>query len=95
MACGGVPGEYDYDIYLKFADQVGWQRSGDWLSYDELTFLLNESKYAHLPFWDELVVIKKTGKKMAQELGRRLVGIKWDWGKILTMLFSRAETCNL
>jgi hypothetical protein len=47
--CGGIPGEYDHDLYEKFADQVGWRRSGEWLSYDELTFLLNGSEKAHLP----------------------------------------------
>ncbi|MEB3121025.1 MAG: hypothetical protein VKL41_07355, partial [Snowella sp.] len=40
---------YDYDVYIKFADQVGWRRSGNWLSYDELTFLLDGSEKAHLP----------------------------------------------
>ncbi len=58
MKCGGIPGEYDNDVYKKFADQVGWRRNGDWLSYDELTFwlsydeltfLLEGSKQAHLP----------------------------------------------
>ena len=49
MACGGVPGKYDWDAYEKFADQVGWQRSGDSLSYNDLTFLLESSKHAHLP----------------------------------------------
>ena len=49
MDCGGIPGEYDYDVYEKFADQVGWLRSGDWLRYRELIFLLEYSKYAHLP----------------------------------------------
>ena len=48
--CGGIPGEYDYDVYKKFADQVGWRRSGNWLSYDEITFLLDGSEKAHLPF---------------------------------------------
>jgi predicted NACHT family NTPase len=49
MACGGIPGEYDWDVYKKFANQVGWRRSGDWCSYDEITFLLEGSKHAHLP----------------------------------------------
>ena len=47
--CGGIPGKYD-DVYKKIADQVGWRRSGDWLSYDELTFSLDGSEKAHLPF---------------------------------------------
>jgi predicted NACHT family NTPase len=49
MDCGGIPGEYDWKVYEKFADQVGWRRSEYWLSYDKLTFLLEGSKYAHLP----------------------------------------------
>jgi predicted NACHT family NTPase len=49
MACGGVPGKYDWDVYVKFADEVGWRRNGDWLSYDELTFLLDGKNEAHLP----------------------------------------------
>jgi hypothetical protein len=51
MACGGVAGEYDYEVYKKFADQVGWRRSGNWLGYDELTFSVGKgSKHAHLPW---------------------------------------------
>jgi hypothetical protein len=54
IACGGIPGEYDYEAYKKFADQVGWRRrSGNWLSYDELTFLLDGSEKAHLPSINE------------------------------------------
>jgi hypothetical protein len=49
LDCGGVPGEYDYDVYKKFADEVGWRRGGDWLSYDQLTFLLDGSEKALLP----------------------------------------------
>ena len=57
LDCGGVPGEYDYyEVYEKFADEVGWRRSGDWLSYDQLTFLLEGSQHAYLPHliyaWD-------------------------------------------
>jgi hypothetical protein len=36
-------------MYEKFADQVGWRTSEDWLSYEELTFLFDGSKHAHLP----------------------------------------------
>jgi hypothetical protein len=49
LDCGGVPGEYDYDVYKKFADEVGWRRGGNWLSYNDLTFLLDVSQHAHLP----------------------------------------------
>jgi hypothetical protein len=49
IACGGIPGEYDWEVYKKFADQVGWRRGADnrWLSYDELTFLFKVGW--HLP----------------------------------------------
>ena len=50
MDCGGIPGEFDNDVYDKFVDQVGW--IGDWLSYyKELTFLLDASKHAQLPLF--------------------------------------------
>ena len=49
LDCGGVPGEYDYEVYKKFADEVGWRRGGNWLSYNDLTFLLDVSQHAHLP----------------------------------------------
>lgn len=49
LDCGGVLGEYDYDVYKKFADEVGWRGDGQWLIYDELTFLLEDSQHAHLP----------------------------------------------
>ncbi|MFM7877038.1 MAG: GUN4 domain-containing protein [Microcystis panniformis] len=51
LDCGGVPGKYNWDVYKKFANQVGWRRRGDWLSYDELTFYYEEVEHAHLPAW--------------------------------------------
>lgn len=72
LACGGVPGEYDWEVYKKFADQVGWRRSGDWLSYDELTFLLEGSKHAHLPFWRIHLPLVEAGEKFSF-LAQRLV----------------------
>jgi hypothetical protein len=49
IACGGVPGEYDWDIFERFAVRVGWLRSGYWLGMDKLTYSLENSKHAHLP----------------------------------------------
>jgi len=66
MDCGGVPGEYDYDVHKKFADQVGWRRSGKWLNYDELTFLLDGSEKAHLPY---MKMKKLKGVSVSLELG--------------------------
>ncbi|MFM7439174.1 MAG: GUN4 domain-containing protein, partial [Snowella sp.] len=60
--CGGIPGEYDWDVYQKFADQVGWRRSGNLLSYGELTFLLDGSKKAHLPQAREVLTLLNRGR---------------------------------
>ena len=63
MDCGGVPGKYDYDVYKKLADQVGWRRSGGgWLEYNKLTFLLEGSKHAHLPYkvWEGFIEVSGT-----------------------------------
>jgi hypothetical protein len=84
IACGGVPGKYDYDVYKKFADQVGWRRSGNWLGYDELTLelelgeLLDRKevvKYAHLPALEFVVDERMVGRGM--------------WGR--GVLFSRRD----
>jgi len=50
MACGGISGEYDWDVYEKFADQVGWRRDWDWWSYEDLTFeSIEDYKHVNLP----------------------------------------------
>jgi len=86
MDCGGVPGENDWGVYKKFADQVGWRRSENWLSYDELTFLIEGSKHAHLP---------RIRKCSHGELTVKL-GVFMDGGAgAIGDLFSRATTCNL
>ena len=47
------PEVYDYEVWKKFADKVGWRKKGRWLNYTELTSL--EKHYSgHLPvapFW--------------------------------------------
>ena len=77
MDCGGIPGEYDYDAYIKFADRVGWRRSRNWLSYNELTFLIDGSEKAHLPF-------------LGVPLGRRRLKVDMDLGRRVS-LFSRND----
>lgn len=87
MDCGGVPGEYDYEVYKKFADQVDWRRNGDWLSYDELTFLLNGSKHAHLPFLHGY--IGRSWRKAVYYEG-------WvGQGEGVSFLAQRLVTCNI
>ena len=57
MACGGVPEEYDWDVYERFADQVGWRRRDDWFRCDELTISQDSSKQAHLPYYTYLSTV--------------------------------------
>jgi hypothetical protein len=77
LDCGGVPGKYDYEVYEKFADEVGWRRGGDWLSYDQLTFLLDGSKHAHLPHliygWDIKEWVDRGVEVRISFLAQRLV----------------------
>jgi hypothetical protein len=82
IACGGVPGKYDYDVYKKFADQVGWRRSGNWLGYDELTLELELGELE----WKEVV-------KYAHLPALRLKHTVWRGGR--GEFFSRLVTCSL
>ncbi|MBR8828293.1 MAG: GUN4 domain-containing protein [Gomphosphaeria aponina SAG 52.96 = DSM 107014] len=45
---GGTPGEWDEEVYRRFADRIGWREGGSYLSYSELTFNRNAPE-AHLP----------------------------------------------
>ncbi|MGD1700637.1 caspase, EACC1-associated type [Dapis sp. BLCC M229] len=53
--------EYDEEVWIKFGDEVGWRKSGDWLKYDQLTFNINTADKGYLPafghrlLWDEVV----------------------------------------
>ena len=93
MDCGGIPGEYDDNVYKKFADQVGWRRGGEWLSYNELTYLLDGSEKAHLP-----ITARGHGEKhISSRWGYYLNEKKINWLILIPWveLFSRATTCNL
>jgi hypothetical protein len=37
QSVGGTK-EYDYEVWKKFGDKVGWRKGGQWLNYSELTF---------------------------------------------------------
>lgn len=38
---GGLPDRFDFKVYSKFSDRVGWRRNNDWLKkYDDFTFTL-------------------------------------------------------
>ena len=45
---GGKPGEYNEEIYIKFAVRVGWGVNGKWFYYSKLTFSINAPQ-GHLP----------------------------------------------
>jgi predicted NACHT family NTPase len=55
IECEGIPGDYDWNVYKKFAEEVGWPRNNTWLVYSELNLFLDNSeffrlsKYAQLP----------------------------------------------
>jgi predicted NACHT family NTPase len=86
LDCGGIPENYDNGVYKKFADQVGWRRSEDWLSYNELTFLYEGSNHAHLP---SLRSIDTNGLDLSD------FRILYLYLVLGVALFSRATTCNL
>jgi hypothetical protein len=48
MELGGTPGQYDYEIWQRFGDRVGWRVDNEWLYYKDLTFLAN-APVGHLP----------------------------------------------
>ena len=95
IACGGVPGEYDYDVYKKFADQVGWRKLGDWLSYDKITFLLHGSKHAHLPARAGCSRISVFAGVVRPSVYGDRNDLLWESVWYMGYLFSRAQTCNL
>jgi len=76
---GGKPGKWDYEIYKKFGDRVGWKKYDNWKSYSDPTFSHN-APAGHLPrrgWWGRGVRV----------WGGMIGGI--------LCLFSRVETCEL
>ena len=49
LECGGkLDDSYQWEIYKKFSDRIGWRKNNDWLSYSEYTFNTNALS-GHLP----------------------------------------------
>ncbi len=48
LKLGGKLDSYDYDTYVKLANEVGWKKGGSWLSYSDLTFNIS-APVGHLP----------------------------------------------
>ncbi len=46
---GGKVGEFDWEKWCKFGEEVGWRKGGKWLGYSELSFDDIRSNKGHLP----------------------------------------------
>ncbi len=74
---GKQDGSYDWNTYVKLADEVGWRQGKSSKCFDDLTFDKTKAKRGHLP--------------TAGELSRVKVGcvgsLGWVW--VVSSLFSR------
>ncbi|WP_228060805.1 MULTISPECIES: GUN4 domain-containing protein [unclassified Coleofasciculus] len=85
LRVGGQPsGVFDYHIYQKLADMLGWRKNGEWLSYQELTFS-PKAPQGHLP---------AVGIRSSCCVYRDLDDREW-WFGLLWWFFSRIETCEM
>ncbi|MDJ0731438.1 MAG: GUN4 domain-containing protein [Crocosphaera sp.] len=66
LDCGGKIGKYDYKVYEKLGDRVGWRKNGNWLSYSDFTFNTDALR-GHLP-------VGWAGGVMSG------LGVRWDMG---------------
>jgi hypothetical protein len=48
LILGGKLTDYDYNTYVKLAEEVGWRIGGEWLYYGKLTFT-SWAPTGHLP----------------------------------------------
>ncbi len=46
---GGKVGQYNYNIWCKFGDELGWRKNGSWLNYDQLSLEILPNNKGHLP----------------------------------------------
>jgi len=79
----------DSETHERFADRIKWRVNNDWLSYNSLTFSLEEAAPGHLPAaWvGDPVGDWRTWLKPVENL---------ETGSLQTSsLFSRVETCKL
>ena len=74
LGLGGTR-EYNLELWIKFGDQVGWRKGGEWLYYySNLTFeLLNTTPRGHLPGLAWLELHSTTPRKGNLALVYRLV----------------------
>jgi hypothetical protein len=76
--------EYDYEIWKKFGEKVGWKKGREWLLYGDITFDKNAPS-GHLPFPSFCACLTKVGIDF---LGlSRVTGNGW----LVSSLFSRRD----
>lgn len=66
---GGKPGEYDYEIYKKLCDRVGWRVKGEWLDYSNISFSQSAPE-GHLPAALLAIGLKYPADRWPVGLGR-------------------------
>jgi len=103
LSVGRKPGEDKPEIFLDFADRVGWREKGEWLAYSEISFSLGSAE-GHLParVWLALPWCVGEGRgNMCVDGGwmERASKVGVDKGSFVVdrvgYLFSRAETCKV
>jgi hypothetical protein len=90
---------YNYDIWCKFGDKVGWRKWGNkWLYYRDITFDIKAPE-GHLPLGMDNGILGDNGDNGIfgfSGLGGWVVFLGWGVGVVvLAGLFSRVETCRL
>jgi len=78
--------EYNWEIWAKFGDRVGWRKDEEWLMYDELTFSTDAYKIGHLPS-------AKSSNLQISPIHKYHVKSSSVFERLC--LFSRVETCKL
>lgn len=80
LECGGKIGEYDYDVWKKFAAKVGWYhpQNNDWRTYTEF---MNDTKNAQ--------------NALPSSLPIDVLWEWFGGGSLGCFFFSLAETCEL
>ncbi|MEH1974704.1 MAG: GUN4 domain-containing protein [Nostoc sp.] len=77
---GGLPDRFDFKVYSKFSNRVGWRRNNDWLKkYDDFTFTLAAPK-GHLPS------LRFSGVENGTNCWK-------TWKESFEYFLSRTETC--
>ncbi|MDJ0800606.1 MAG: GUN4 domain-containing protein [Calothrix sp. MO_167.B12] len=82
LSLGGQPGKFNFTVFCKFGNRVGWRVNNDWLEqYDQFTFASDAPK-GHLPS------LRLPGSEKEANW--------WDlWQKSFRGLLLRMEDCSL